>query len=521
VSDVETVEAQAPTTTMRRVFAAPTIGTAGRLASASVLSAFAPTDPVAYVARAGTTYQLLLHIGDGRLWRVSLEQLTGLLGGHLVNQLRRNAFVLPMTSVDDTDAAIAKTGTWVGPNNNAGAYGGSYQYSTVAGSTVAYTFPAGRTAVGCRYVAAVNAGLAKVTVDGSDTAATLLPTAQALVDAGLYASSILVANGGTLDPADRVLDQFATVTDYDARVVVADGLDGSAHELVLTCTGYQRASGATGGRTYISGFSSSGAGIAPTDANVVLAESHLFGWVTSAWEFAIEAKPTGASDWHFLGNVHGYEIQDSLTVAVDGATATLADGDIVAASDKVTVTRVSRLYHPDLGAGTTVADATVVYRMDGDGLTVEPAITWRVGGSVRSSYIMMALNGAEISAGIGMDRGEILGDPTGARTFDGDSGDVYYGAIKSPTAWLWNQAGDVGAVLHVPDVWQSTFGWANTGTFTRIEDREGSITKVYVAQVDASAANRAVTVGQVWRWNVRYLAGYFPDGAEATLASLP
>src|SRR5690606_32598678 len=121
----------------------------------------------------------------------------------------------------------------------------TYRQSSTSGSTVTWTSPTS-TAVGIRTVATTNGGLAKVSIDGSATAATMLPTAQQMVDSGKYLAGILVANGGTLNPTDRVLDCYspnaAGTAGYedlwDVRVGFAEGLSSAAHTVVITATGY-------------------------------------------------------------------------------------------------------------------------------------------------------------------------------------------------------------------------------------------------------------------------------------------
>ncbi|MDQ0767991.1 hypothetical protein QF031_000740 [Pseudarthrobacter defluvii] len=83
-----------------------------------------------------------------------------------------------------------------------------------------------------------------------------LDTAQDVVTRGWYANTILVANGSTLNPTDRVMDSYSPTTaqnKYAARRVLAADLTAGAHTVKLTVTGYNRI-GVSAQRAYVTRF---------------------------------------------------------------------------------------------------------------------------------------------------------------------------------------------------------------------------------------------------------------------------
>src|SRR5690606_7304340 len=107
----------------------------------------------------------------------------------------------------------------------------------------------------------------------------------------------------------------------------------------------------------------------------------------SAWEYAHSIRPTGGSSFTFVGNIHGYEEQDSLTFTVDGASVTLSDGQTVL-GNVLEITRETTLRHPDTGS-TDLATVTTTYTLSGNGLRLRHTTEWAVGGTCTASYPAM------------------------------------------------------------------------------------------------------------------------------------
>jgi hypothetical protein len=480
-----------------------------------VLQAFTPPRGGIYALLKGTTYQFIMGVGNGRYAIVELPVESTNPGSYPLHQMNAISVALPMVSV--TAASGTLVGTWA-DSVNAAAYNGLAKQSSTPGDTASVTSPAGATAVGIRIVQATNGGLMKVEIDADATRAKLCSTAQQVVDSGAYPNTILIANGGTLQPTDRVVDCWwpNATTQWDTKVALADDLTPGAHVTKLTVTGYQHVGGA-GGRTYVSGFASTTA-LAVTDATVAL---FVTDWINnsvgSAFEYAIQALPTGATTPTFLGNIHGYEVEDSFAVKVDGVTTVLVDGVITPGVNSIDFIRVSHLLHPETGAA-VVANCSTTYRLARNGVEVKPEITWQTGAAIYAAFSMCPVNHALNETGK-FDRGALLSSPL-SMAFTG-VGDTYYGNSKSAAGWLWGTTTKAAILTWMPDVEGFTEGWANTSVYARIEDRGNSfpkVSKVYFPWGDTSTGPFLVTAGTVKAWTTNYLPAYFPAGADAALA---
>lgn len=469
------------------------------------------------VGRSGTTYQLYRGIYPGLFARYDLVADATEPGGYSLHQLQGLSIVSPMQSKAYGDASVASSGTYTA-GTNAAAYNGGYVYSTAAASKT-FTSPA-CTALGLRIPKLTNGGMySKVTIDGDATLADGLPTAQDEVTAGRLASTALVANGGTLNPTDRVFASYVSssgLTNYDVLTGLAAGLSNAVHTVVVSNTGYSMV-GLSSQRAYIAGFSYAAATAQPTDSGAVQMPVAVLNALNSAWEHAVEVTPAGATPPTFLGNVHGYEVEDSFTVAVDGSTVSLTDGQIVAGAKTVTVTRLGHLLHPETST-TKVADTQVIYSLGRYGMTVDDTITWAVSGTLTKAYAMLPLNGAlsNVAGATKFTRAGLLEYPGGTFTFTGGNGDSYYGASKSAAAWFWG--GKAGVLMHLPDVETYTNDWANSANLTQVEDRNGTISKAYIGRSWGTA--ETIAPGGKVAQRTTYTTGFYPASAEAVLAAL-
>jgi hypothetical protein len=480
-----------------------------------VLQAFAPPRSGIYALLKGTTYQFIMGVGNGRYAIIELPLESTNPGSYPLHQMNAISIALPMVSVIAASGTL--TGTWL-DSVNAAAYNGVAKQSSTPGDTASVSSPAGATSVGIRIVQATNGGLMKVSIDGDSTRATKCSTAQQVVDSGAYPNTILVTNGGTLQPTDRVVDCWwpNATTQWDTKVALADDLTPGVHVTTLTVTGYQHVGGA-GGRTYVSGFASTTA-LAITNTTVAL---FVTDWINnsvgSAYEYAIQTVPIGASTPTFLGNIHGYEVEDSFTVEIDGVGTTLVDGVITPGVNTINFVRGSHLLHPETGA-TVIANVSTIYRLARHGLEVEPTITWLVPTTIYAAFSMCPANHALNESGK-FDRAALLASPL-VMAFTGLS-DTYYGNSKSSAGWLWGTATKAAILTWMPDVEGFTEGWAHTSVFARVEDRGNSfpkVSKVYFPWGDTSTGPFSVAGGAVKTWKTSYLPAYFPGGADAALA---
>lgn len=465
----------------------------------------------------GTTYSLYRGVAPGLFAKYDLVLDSSEPGNYPLHQLQALSVIAPMQSLGYDDVSVTSTGTWT-LGANAGAFNGKYTYSTAAGTSKTFTSPAGVTALGVRLPQLTNGGLYfLVSIDGDTTRADACPTAQGEVTAGRLASSVLIANGGTLNPTDRVFNSYSPTSGastYDERIGLASGLSPAAHTVALTNTGYA-VGGLASQRAYLSGFAYATSSSQPADAGAVQISVATLCNVGSAWEHALQVLPVGATTPTFVGNIHGYEVEDAFAVSIDGAAANLTDGQIVAAAMDVSITRTGHLLHPDTGS-MVVADTLVVYTMGRYGLTVDDTITPSANaGTLSRAYAMMPLSGALATTAVPFTGAGLLDYPGGPLTFTGSNGDSYYGSSKSAAAWAWG--GDWGALMFMPTIESYNNDWTLAYPFTRWEDRNGTVTKVYMPRnwgVGASESFPPLHSVAI------YTVGYFSGGAEATLAPL-
>ena len=327
------------------------------------------------------------------------------------------------------------------------------------------------------------------------------------------ASTALVANGGTLNPTDRVFDQYAAIGAVDTLVMCAEGLTPGVHTLTLTCTGYKRAA-ATGARLYAAGFMySTTTTTLSTSAIKLVKVADLETSGASVYEYARQYKPSGATANDFYGNGHGYDRQQSLTVLVDGASQSLSNNQIVAGSTSLVITRVSKLRHPDTST-TDIADVTTTYTLlPTNGLTIAHTTTWRVAGQMARDYPVMApfgelLNKATLrGAGSDYDMDNASGDAT-----------EEFGFVESLTGWAWDSDGHYAYVCSLPSA-AVVNNWQYSGaTDALVQDRTGaSINKFYWTRSSVLASGETFAINDVWTSEANYRVAWLAD-ANASLA---
>lgn len=473
-----------------------------------------------YITRVSAAkYQLLRRLGGGYFAEVDFEQVPALPGGgNLVHQIHQSRIRMAVTSADET-TATARTGTWTtGVTNAPATYGGTYAMTLEALAAVTYTTPAGVTAVGVRALKLTNGGFAKVEVDGDATRANYLPTAQDLIDTGIATSAILAANGGFFAPTDRVFDCYASASESDVPLVFADGLTPAAHTLKLTNSGHKRAA-STGARLYDSGVVYALGSETLNGAGVVLAKAAELLPGHSAHEYAYQIIPAGGTTAAFVGQNHGYEIQDSLTLTVDGDEVVMTDGQRLPVKGYATFRRRTRLHHPDTGT-TDVAAVTTAYRLDAEGLTITHEDRWLVNATGTSCYVaMFPLNGELL------DRAAFPVSDTASTltTFTGPS--VVIGGHRTGQAVLWDSTGQFAAMLDVLNPEVASNNWAKVGSLGMwIEDRPRAATlklaKTYFNRIAANQ-NTAIAAGEVWTCAAVYRWARFPAGANNALPARP
>lgn len=463
------------------------------------------------VSRSGDTYTLWRELADALWWRVTLFRFIDPTDGD-VHALNASALVRVGEDVDQTDASwsYAPGEAWI-ESSNPGALGGTYHRATNIYGAAEWETPADTIAVGIRGFFAKNSGYGRVTIDGGGVVADRLPTAQDEVDAGRLASSALTANGGTLDPSDRLYDfNLASSPNGTAFAyrLLADGMAPGVHEVKVEWTGYAR-TGADGVRVTID----AGWYQTPTSQPSATASwlpIHTFNTTASSvYEYAFSVKPRGAGTYRFVGNSHGYETESSFTLKVDGVATTMADGDAVVGASVIEVTRVADMSHPD--AAGDVAETTQTWTMSAQsGLDLATRIEWSADMDVAAAYPAMLPSAVDYCT-TGQVAGEAVVDLTA------DDGSEHDGLGSA--AAMFTADGKAAVAMIVTDLPTTVNRWATTTTrHLWIQDRNGGdFNKIYLT--GNQTPGTPIDAGDVWTSSWRMVAHTLP--ADASLRDMP
>lgn len=451
---------------------------------------------------ANSAYWLCQHIGNARYWCTQL--LSSTIDTKTLHALYKSKIQSPFLALDQTSAAFTYAGTWTHNISQAGTYGGTYSRTTVATSTATVVTPASVYRVALRGMSASNAGVCKVSIDGDPTRANLLSTAQDLVTAGTLPDTVLIANGGTLNPTDRVIDQYSAVLTADTVVRLADDLSAEAHTIVLTCTGYKRAA-SSDTRLYLSGLDycatttrMSAVGAIMRDVNISINNN------VSAWEYAL-----GVNGAVLCGGLHGYEGQTALTIAVD-SVETVLENNQSATGGELTVVRTTQLFSAGVDAGATqIADVSTTYTLNPTtGLNINAVFDWLVNASITQAFAAMMPVDDTYDKGGNISTSDVT-------LLDNDDSIKAQGAGNLLMAW--DIDGYYGAAVYVYDENGTLLNWLNSSDFAYIQDRTAGFNKMYFSRVDAPATE-SVAVGGQWVLESFRKVGYFSTGANAILA---
>lgn len=450
-------------------------------------------------------YDLYQDLGSNRWWRMQLDQDPTVGGEH--RSMWKSVLGKPTLSVNQDAASWAYSASgWV-TTTNVFVYGGSYVRNSVTGATATWTSPADVTSVGVRAFRSTNGGYAKVLIDGSPTRATLRPTAQDEVNAGRLASSALVANGGTLNPTDRLFSSWsATTGNPDTYVTFADDLTAGVHTVQLVVTGY-KPTASTDVRLYVSGATWVTTTTTVATAGMDLAPLSTLLDKSSVFEYAVTFAPTGGEQYLFLGNRHGHDVDDSFTITLDGSVVAPADGQVLVGSLAV-VNRVCHLTHPEVIGGNVADGVTVDYTMrPKTGLDVDIRIPWGVSGSSRNAYLGMVP-----TEGNNFPNGRAAGGPMVSLVSDNDANT---GNTKSDTLLLWSGTSPGPAFMgcYRYDMPAAVNGWRKSRSFAWLQDRiGGELNKGYFQRVESNETDvEDIAPGDVWRAHLNYRAAWLDD----------
>ncbi len=350
----------------------------------------------------------------------------------------------------NTDPSVVRTGTWTGTTTFS---------SVTPGDRVTWTTPANTVAISCVYVQATNRGFGKVIIDGDPTRANRCDTAQEAVTAGTLPSAALVANGGTLQPTDRVLDFYVLRSAGYPQPLIADGLTAGVHTVVFEATGYKRAAATEARCISPSTFYYIAADFTPTTSGVTVLDGTRLRSNGATQESAYNMRYNSVNNW--CGGSHGNMTGLTEAFKVDGSPVTMTNGQVLEALTSVELNTTSTFHHEQYTAGVSpIANNSRHYTIDENGLRIEHSTEWLITiGVGLAAYPAMLTLGNDYT-----DKRWANFSKAGSDALTSDvtlSGENEYSAGESSTIWLWTPANRYVAVARMANAATSLLGWVN------------------------------------------------------------
>lgn len=480
-------------------------GGSGKAELNTLLAKFSPADQTADVAAvvSDNTAYMVYPVGDGRCIGFAL----GLLSGVAQNANNITSFkeFTAVHAVDNT--GLTESGVF-STTSGSTFWGGYRRSSKTEDAYVELVTPDGVVDVGGFLSTSINAGIILVTIDGDRTLATELPTAQDLVDNETLVASALTTNGGILNPTDRVLDLFSTVSSGAGNPFqwryFAKGLTPGSHTVRYVRTGYKNISGSNS-NLYISGMFYRVAGETLPASDECFIPKAVFNAPASRLEFAISTQPVGASIREWMGHSGTEYHRSTPELSVDG-TPTDWPTDIAVRGKSIRFTLDTYLRHPDTGI-TDIGLVTRSYTLTAAGLQHDFTLTWQVDVEVRAAYPCM------LAAEDIFDRGSMVGAGTDYTLTANDGTNTP--KVPSQVGYFWQSAGNWALAMHIPDL-ATVHNYSAPDCGMWLTDREGSLSNKCYAERNTQSL--AVDAQTVWEGCARFLGMYFADGAEGALA---
>lgn len=477
-----------------------------------------------HVVGASDFYELIWRVGE-LYGRVTLETPLGLPGGanlvhqhHTVEMCRAMVLEPAVTSAGYRPVSpyVATAGAW---SNTADAMADNGRYlesDGTGGATATFTVPVGERVIGWSGPIRADGGLSSVSVDGSLTRATCLPTAQDLVNRGDLAAANLTTNGGTILPTTRILSHYSRDRGFDTTsqrrehaVLVDDPDQTVTHTVVVTELGIRTpAAGNTGNKIFFAGFTRSGdTTTLDTPGADLYRWRGIFTQKESAQEYAKRVTPVLGDPQVTCGCVHGFEVQNSLATYIDGLPVTLANGDRVW-GNHIAVVKSSTIA-PDNFVG-NVFDVTTTYSMRTGGPLVESVTV----NPLQNGYYafddqMQTLDGWTFTRA-----------RSASSTVDLDivsaANDTEQGPFPDYWAVSWNKAGGELAAFNVEPRGVDSFSHPPGGlSVLDAASTNGSKTAKWYARRAAGAGTPIpFTAGIRERSRMRHFYGYLPNVHE-------
>jgi hypothetical protein len=466
-------------------------------------------------------YSLRYGIGNARYVNVLFTSAGDPVVGFAALKMQKINIDRAFTGLNSASTpAMTKQGFGSEFTNVLNYYGGKFTYSTNAGDYVQGVFAdsdtVGMVAVG----SGTNLGMALVSIDDDKTLATSLPTAQDLVTAGTLEASALIANGGTLNPTDRIFDMYGKMNNLPRAgnktnafyyQEFATGLTKGTHTVRVTVTPYKRAaSSANQAAVYCLTGGSNDYKINASTINVYLPESNVSNTGSRpVWDLSYNAIPTGASVAEWMGHDGSEKISAVPKMWIDDVESSPINGIEYFGAVSVSMKMTNDLRHSQIGAGATnIGTITYEYKLAPiTGLTISHTMQWLTTGTTTGYPGMMDLDAI-------FDKYNTVGNAAQA----GQSGDFL--DSSGNIAWAWDTDGKTACMMHIPDMKKTVNNWVESfGLNLFWHEISPTWRKLYAGKY-MGLPNHSFANEETIESEVNFRFGYYPGGANANFATL-
>jgi len=464
-----------------------------------------------------TTYWLYKHLYQNRYWRIRFGNVNLSVGQDAMTMNIQDIADLFKAYNDQSTPAITLSGSWTAAANES--------YPT---GRLVYTGTAGRyaeiTGIGTSFGAMASAsanyvGVAKVLIDGDATLADLLPTAQDLVTSGALADTVLVANGGSLNPTDRIWDQYNnSISQADSGGnthlrLFTTSLPNVSHTVRILVTGYKN-SASSGANVEVFCMLRGGPSVRTSDPGFDIFNSYQSVDTGNTWEISYSFTPEGTANAKWLGHAGQAKITTAPTFTVDGAAVAPTD-EVRYSGSEIILTQTSSVRHSDIGGGATDLGTYVIsYKMNkSTGLTISHSVTWATNGTVAGYPCMMSVNHTIY------DRFKTYGNDEQDLTANNDA--MLLNSSEQ-AAWCWDYDGNAAAIMYMPSL-ATVDNWMYADASPRLVWMDISISggawkKAYAVRYKLTLDLNTFESGQVVTSEANYRVHWFADGANTALA---
>jgi hypothetical protein len=422
----------------------------------------------------------------------------------------------------DLSTGVSKSSGWtVAGNTNSYPVTGRLAFSGTSGNYIEFTTDNNVTSVGCVLRTGIaGGGVGLVSIDGDNTLADLLPTAQTLVDSGVLANTVLVANGGSLNPTDRVIEEHTnSLSEFRGGDLFTTSLAAGVHTVRITVTGYKKAA-SSDALIYFHAFTAWGTTLYTLSEALFMAYPiyAIYDPVPTTdndypvYEISWNIIPQGASVTNWVGHTNSLKISISPTFTVDGVSKTFTNRGDQYLGQTIAITIQYNIRHPQTSTTNLgTLDMTLTFN-NIQGMTIEHTTTWASSGHLQRGYPSMMTTSQLF------DRAKSPG--TSIATLYANPG--YKIDNTRHAMWAWDYDGNLGVLMYVPDLAMTTnnFAACNDGYHFYIDDIGGDATWSKMRLLRFSNDDDNYTSGDIWRAKTNYRFAWFSNGANNILSGL-